>query len=204
LPVRSPSDEILTSFVGQVSTFTPANSNPQQPRSKTKAKLGFDTAIDTGGYEHTVAYPRTSVGRDRERSSWSLMATAGFAGAPGMSTAEQDEYGTSTVHQTITCHYHVYAPTTVHVSSGNPRCTTESSSEATSAATAKSSICEQPNQTDEASLNQNKLEIKEALRSTTSQGKREAILRWLVIKLTVLLEKVSRREKCVSIEVVRE
>jgi len=112
-----------------------------------------------------------------------------------MGTAEQD--GTSTVHQTITCHYHVYAPTTVHVNSGEPRCVTESSSEVTSAATPKLSISEHPAQTDEASLEEIKLEMDEDLRSTKAEGKREAILRWLIIKLTLLLQKVSRQDKCV-------
>ncbi|KAF3049535.1 hypothetical protein E8E11_010259 [Didymella keratinophila] len=110
-----------------------------------------------------------------------------------MGTAEQD--GTSTVHQTITCHYLVYAPTTVHVNSGEPRFVIESSSEATSAATPKLSISEHPAQTDEASWKESKLEIDEALRSTKAEGKREAILRWLIIKLTSLLQKVSRQDK---------
>lgn len=117
------------------------------------------------------------------------MATAGFAAAPGLSTAEQDE--TSTVHQTIVCHYHVYAPTTVHVNSGEPRCMTENSSEATSATIPQTSISEHSIQTDEASRNKNKLKAGADLRSAKSEGRREVILRWLIIKLTLLLEKVS-------------
>lgn len=121
------------------------------------------------------------------------MATAGFAAAPGMSTAEQN--GTHIVHQTITCHYHVYAPTTVHVNSGEPRCVTESSSEATTASTPRTYITQHPVQTDEASLNEIKVEI-EALSTTKSEGKRQAMLRWLIIKLVLLFEKVSHRDKC--------
>lgn len=123
------------------------------------------------------------------------MATAGFAAAPGMSTAEQD--GTYTVHQTITCHYHVYAPTTVHVNSGEPRCVTETSSEATSAAMPGSSVSEGPPHADGVSLKEISLEIDEALRSTKAEGKREAIIRWLIIKLTLLLEKVTHQDRCV-------
>lgn len=123
------------------------------------------------------------------------MATAGFAAAPGMSTAEQD--WTSTVHQTITCHYHVYAPTTVHVNSGEPRCVTESSLEAATEDIVRTCIAQGPIQTDGASLKELKLEMDEALRSTKAEAKRETILRWLIVKLTLLLEKVSRQKKCV-------
>ena len=122
------------------------------------------------------------------------MAAAGFAAPPGMSTAEQD--GTSTVHQTITCHYHVYAPTTVHVDSGDTRCVTESSSESVAEEIPRTSIAQGSTQTDAASLKEVKLEIDEALRSMKAEGKREAILRWLIIKLTLLLQKGSRQEKC--------
>lgn len=124
------------------------------------------------------------------------MATAGFAAAPGLSTAEEDS--TSTVHQTITCHYHVYAPTTVHVSSGEPRCVIESSSEsATECTTPRSPLAQGPIQTDGASLKESKLKIDETLHARKAEGNREAILRWLITELTVLLEKASRREQCV-------
>lgn len=123
------------------------------------------------------------------------MATAGFAAAPGMSTAEQD--GTSMVHQAITCHYYVYAPTTVHINSRESRCVTGSSSNSATENTPRSSITQGPVPTDKTSLKEVTLEIGEALRSTEAGGKSEAILRWLIIKLTLLFEKVSSQEKCV-------
>lgn len=113
-----------------------------------------------------------------------------------MSTAEQD--GTSTVHQTITCHYHVYAPTTVHVKSSVPTCVTESSSESATEGMPRTSIAQGPIEADAASLKEVKLEIDEALLSMNPEGKRETIPRWLIIKLTLLLQKVSRQDKCVA------
>lgn len=143
-------------------------SRRQHLTSKRIARLGFGTAIGTGGHgrglgghKHIVAYPEPSVERGRGVSSLSLMATAGFAAAPGMSTAEHD--GASAVHQTITCHYHVYTPTTVHVNSGETRCITETSSEATPVATPKSSISEGPPRADGISLEEISLGIEEAL-----------------------------------------
>ncbi|XPS98825.1 hypothetical protein M3J09_008019 [Ascochyta lentis] len=106
------------------------------------------------------------------------MAAADFAGAP---TAEQD--GSYTIHQTITCHYHVYAPTTVHTNSDRPRCATESSSEGPSQRSPPTSTSQPLGKADV-------LEI-QAESKTTSQGKRQAILEWLIAKLAALLERVS-------------
>ncbi|KAF3033579.1 hypothetical protein E8E12_004943 [Didymella heteroderae] len=131
----------------------------------------------------------------RLRAHCRLPKAERFAAAPGMSTAEQD--GTSIVHQTITCHYHVYAPTTIHVNSSEARCITESSSEVATATTLNASISERPIQTDGALLTEIKLGTNKALQPSKSEGKKEAILRWLIIKLTLLLVKVSNREKCV-------
>lgn len=101
------------------------------------------------------------------------MATAGSADAPG-----SDQEGTYTAHQTITCHYHVYAPTTVHVNpvnSGVARCVTESTSSTTSSLHPSSAPKENDGQS----------------KTESHIGKREAILQWLIRKLVVLLQKVS-------------
>ncbi|OSS44228.1 hypothetical protein B5807_10990 [Epicoccum nigrum] len=98
------------------------------------------------------------------------MATAGSADAPS-----SDQEGTYTAHQTITCHYHVYAPTTVHVNRDEARCVTESTSSTTSSSHPSSA----PKEID----GQSKIE--------SHIGKREAILQWVIRKLVVLLQKVS-------------
>lgn len=112
------------------------------------------------------------------------MATAGSAAA-----AEQD--GIHTIYQTITCHYHVYAPTTVHVGSHEPRCVTQSSSEAVSVESTRVSRCQRPVHTDVTSV-QNFEPNLEAIDTTRPEGKRQAVLQWLVLELMLLLQKVSR------------
>lgn len=94
------------------------------------------------------------------------------------------------MHQTITCHCHVYAPTTVHVSPGEARCVTESSSEATSTSSSPTSISQRSVHADGTSIHDLKLDV-EAIDATKREGKRQAILQWLIIKLVLLLQKVS-------------
>lgn len=113
------------------------------------------------------------------------MDAAGFAAAP---TAEQE--GTYTINQTITCHYHVYAPTTVHASAGRPRCVTESSSEAPSRSSALTSISQASLKIDLTCLRD--LGPETATKSKP-EGKRQAILEWLIAKLAALLRKVSHK-----------
>lgn len=111
------------------------------------------------------------------------MAARGFAAAP---TAEQD--GAYTIHQTITCHYHVYAPTTVHASSDRPRCVTESTSAASSENVPPTSA-PQPSSKDDGNSDHNP--APESGTEANLEGKRQAILRWLIEKLAGWLEKVS-------------
>lgn len=111
------------------------------------------------------------------------MATAGFA------AAEQE--GTYNLHQTITCHYHVFAPTTVHMSPGETRCVSESSSEVTATSlspTASTYQC--PGRVDEASVHRVKLDI-ENIDTSKPEGKRQAVLQWLILRLVLLLQKIS-------------
>ncbi|KAF1930332.1 uncharacterized protein M421DRAFT_3408 [Didymella exigua CBS 183.55] len=63
--------------------------------------------------------------------------------------------------------------------------------------THKTSTSGRPAQTDGASVNETiKLKIDEALRAAKSEDKREAILHWLIVKLAVLLEKISGGDEC--------
>lgn len=113
------------------------------------------------------------------------MATADFAAAP---TVEQD--GTYTVHQTITCHYHVYAPTTVYASSDRPRCITESSVEATTESS-QSTCTSQPSP--KVSLTNLDLDLDppDTRTKPKTEGKRQVVLEWLIMKLAALLKRVA-------------
>lgn len=175
-------DETLISVAGRVYTSIPGGSDLPQPTLWKTATPGLDTAIDTRGCKHTVVCPRLNARRDGGNFLGFMMATTGPAAA---------EQGTHTIHQTITCHYQVYAPTTVHVRSGEPRCGTESSSEAISASSHTTSVCQRPIHTNGTSTHGLKSDL-EAIDTTKAEGKRQALLQWLIIKLVLLLQKVSQ------------
>jgi hypothetical protein len=107
------------------------------------------------------------------------MTTAGFT------AVFVPQEGTYTIHQNITCHYHVYAPTTVQVRS---RCMTESSSEASLGSSPPGSIPRGSPKPDVISLRD--LGLETGVKPKPG-GKRHAILEWLLIKLTALLKSVA-------------
>lgn len=158
------------------------NSSLPLPEYKKTPRFGAGTAIDTEGFKHIVDCQKLSAESDSEKYWWFLMATADFAAAP---TVEQD--GTYTVHQTITCHYHVYAPTTVYASSDRPRCITESSAEAV---TESSQSISTSRPSPKESLSNLDLDLDTRTKPKT-EGKRQAVLEWLIIKLAALLKKVA-------------
>ena len=180
--MKSPLHESLISGAGREYTYILESSSPRQPTLKKTVKRGFDTGIDTEGCKRTVVYPSNNEDRGSERSCSFQMDTANFANAP---TAEHE--GTYTVHQTITCHYTVYAPTTVHVNPepNRPRVTTETSSAASAKSSSRTVVsrvsCEP---------SVGKLDL-EAETTTRPEGKRQAILQWLILKFVLLLGKVS-------------
>lgn len=111
------------------------------------------------------------------------MAAAGFSAEP---TAEQQ--GPHIIHQTVTCHYHVYAPTTVHVRSNVPRCVTESTSEASSVSPPLTCASQPSHEPEDIAVSK---VVLEAGSKPKSEGKRQAFLKWLIVKLAAWLDKVS-------------
>lgn len=165
--------ESLISVVGQVYTSIPASLSLLGATTKRTVRPGCAIVIDFEDCRRSIACQRSNVGKDSARSWWSLMATADSADVPN---CEQE--GTYTARQTVTCHYHVYAPTTVHVNSGIARCVTESSS-----ATSSTAASSPPTSV---SQGQDKTEV--------HTKKRAAFLQWLIVKLILLLQKVSHRD----------
>ena len=170
LPAIQPFHKTQTLVAGQGFTSILGSSNLPQPALTRTGRFGSGTATAIEDYRHCIVCPRQSVGRESENSWLSPMATAGSADAPS-----SDQEGTYTAHQKITCHYHVYAPTTVHISPGEARCVTESTSSTTSSP--------HPSPAPKDIDGQSKTE--------SHIGKREAILQWLIRKLVVLLQKLS-------------
>lgn len=178
MPAIQSSHRTQTSVAGRGCTSILGSSNLPQPALTRTGRFGSGTATAIDDYRHCIVCQRQSVERESENSWSSPMATAGSADAPG-----SDQEGTYTAHQTITCHYHVYAPTTVHVNSGVARCVTESTSSTTSSLHPSSASKEIDGQSE----------------TESHIGKREAILQWLIRKLVVLLQKVSPESELATV-----
>jgi hypothetical protein len=125
-------------------------------------------------YRRLQAHRRLPKHDRRQRQREKLFVSAGhcrfrwFNSFAAARTAEQE--GTYTVHQNITCHYHLYAPTTVHVSPDTRRCATESSSEASLKSSSPTAISRV---SCEGSVH--KLDLESDIK-TQPEGKRQTIL----------------------------